>query len=498
MHTASRNQRSWVTTTSALPAARQVLGQPVDALDVEVVGRLVEHQQVVVADQQRRPAPPGGARRRTAGRARRRARAGADARARPARRGPRVAGPLVRRRRSRQHGSRTVARRAAAVVLRQRGEPQPAGRRDAAAVRVARVPASSRSSVVLPPPLRPTTPIRSPSRRPSETAVEQRRPVTRAAVRLADAPPRLTRLRRRQASSGDCAGGPGRRRPAARRPGRSRAGRPRRAPGTGPCATPDGPAHPGAGQRGGESIAASRPGRGTRRSGRSRRPTAPSAPASTADAQGAAQLRAQRAAAACRSLPSSAPSAAGSPRAQRLISRSGSPAARRRAAVAEPVHSAYTAGVDSPPSASASTQWKRPRASTGVSRSPRPVPSAVPPMQRERDVAAQLGGQLEQLLAGQPGAPQRVAGDQGGGRVGAAAGHPAGDRDALAHVQVHRRLHAGVLGQQHARPARPGWCSSSGTSPAPSPRMPRLRSRAGVAVTSSYSETAWKTVTRSW
>ena len=50
--TASRNQRSWVTTTSAEVAAGHVLGEPGDRLDVEVVGRLVEHDQVVVAQQQ--------------------------------------------------------------------------------------------------------------------------------------------------------------------------------------------------------------------------------------------------------------------------------------------------------------------------------------------------------------------------------------------------------------------------------------------------------------
>ena len=53
VHTASRNHRSWVTTTTALRRASQVLGQPADALDVEVVGRLVEHEQVELADQRR-------------------------------------------------------------------------------------------------------------------------------------------------------------------------------------------------------------------------------------------------------------------------------------------------------------------------------------------------------------------------------------------------------------------------------------------------------------
>ena len=59
--TASRNQRSWLTTTSAFDAQRrQVLGQPADDLDVEMVRRLVEHQHVVAGQQhrgQRDPAP---------------------------------------------------------------------------------------------------------------------------------------------------------------------------------------------------------------------------------------------------------------------------------------------------------------------------------------------------------------------------------------------------------------------------------------------------------
>ena len=62
--TSSRNQRSWVTTSSAPRRGRQVRGEPGDALDVEVVGRLVEHQQRSAS-----PAPavprPGATRRRS-------------------------------------------------------------------------------------------------------------------------------------------------------------------------------------------------------------------------------------------------------------------------------------------------------------------------------------------------------------------------------------------------------------------------------------------------
>ena len=59
-HTASRNQRSWLTTTSARDGRRaEVCGEPADHLDVEMVGRLVQHQHFVPGQQhlgQRHPA----------------------------------------------------------------------------------------------------------------------------------------------------------------------------------------------------------------------------------------------------------------------------------------------------------------------------------------------------------------------------------------------------------------------------------------------------------
>ena len=48
----SRNHRSWVTTTSAARRAGRWRGEPGDALDVEVVGRLVEDDQVLLVDEQ--------------------------------------------------------------------------------------------------------------------------------------------------------------------------------------------------------------------------------------------------------------------------------------------------------------------------------------------------------------------------------------------------------------------------------------------------------------
>ena len=78
-----------------------------------------------------------------------------------------------------------------------------------------------------------------------------------------------------------------------------------------------------------------------------------------------------------------------------------------------------------------------PRARTGASSSPRPVPIAVPAGDEERDVAAELGAELLELLAVQAEVPEVVERDEGGGRVGRAAGHPARDGDALADRDVH-------------------------------------------------------------
>ena len=75
VQTASRNQRSWVTTSIEPRRAARWRGEPVDALDVEVVGRLVEQQQLGAVEQQlgQRDAPPlaAGQRRRSACRGRR-------------------------------------------------------------------------------------------------------------------------------------------------------------------------------------------------------------------------------------------------------------------------------------------------------------------------------------------------------------------------------------------------------------------------------------------
>ncbi len=70
-----------------------------------------------------------------------------------------------------------------------------------------------------------------------------------------------------------------------------------------------------------------------------------------------------------------------------------------------------------------------------------------PADQAERHVAAQLGADGEEFVAARAGPPQGVAGDQGGGAVGAAVYHAARDRDVLRDVQVDGRVDAVPLGQ---------------------------------------------------
>ena len=98
-------------------------------------------------------------------------------------------------------------------------------------------------------------------------------------------------------------------------------------------------------------------------------------------------------------------------------------------------------------------------------------------------------------------APQLVAGDQGRGRVGAAAGQPGRHRDPLGDRDVHARpgsRRAGHRGAQRGHRAQRQVVPVGGTRSAPSPLTVTPSRPAGSAVTSSNSETAWKTVTRSW
>ena len=117
-------------------------------------------------------------------------------------------------------------------------------------------------------------------------------------------------------------------------------------------------------------------------------------------------------------------------------------------AAAEPVQLAEHRGRGRPVRCSAITQcwvWRDEHrhdllAAAGAERG-----AAV---QRERDVAAQLGGEAGQLVAGQVELPQRGQAHQRGRRVGAPAGHAARDRDALAQDERDVGIPVGALGEQ--------------------------------------------------
>ena len=214
-------------------------------------------------------------------------------------------------------------------------------------------------------------------------------------------------------------------------------------------------------------------------SGRSRRPAPPSAPALVAGARASAQLRAQRAARRPEVVVQRGAERVGVAGAQRGHQRVGHPrlaAARRRRAAGRtrrrPRASTARRRRSRPPSRSG------PRASTGRqharrgrcrARCRRPARTARRCRARRRARAARV--------AGQAGPPERVAGDQRGGRVGAAAGHArrrpgcpcrCADRDAAA-----RRRGRSASSRRGARPR--GWSPSSGTPSASTSPVDRRR-----------------------
>ena len=213
-------------------AARgEVAREPVDALDVEVVGRLVEQQQLGVVEQrlgQRDPAPLAAAR---AARSACPAPAGSgdlDAAEQPvehvavARRRPSTRGRRGRRRAPRgscASGSRSSPWPSIATCRPPTRVTAPASGSS--------TPAISRSSVDLPSPLRPTTPIRSPAEMPSVTSCQHgARGVALGGVLEVD---EVARARSSAACSLRSSGGRARGRTSA--PGRDRRGvRPSRSP----------------------------------------------------------------------------------------------------------------------------------------------------------------------------------------------------------------------------------------------------------------------------
>ena len=128
---------------------------------------------------------------------------------------------------------------------------------------------------------------------------------------------------------------------------------------------------------------------------------------------------------------------------------------------------------------------------------------------REGHVAADAGGDLAQFLDRQTRLPELVAGDQRGGGVGAAASQPARDRYPLADRDGHpgvrvrprigRRAVAGRdrLAKRPHRAQRQVVAVGGHMAGAFSATV-TLSALAATTVTSSNSETAWKTVTSPW
>src|SRR5690606_23312462 len=172
-------------------------------------------------------------------------------------------------------------------------------------------------------------------------------------------------------------GGPGSRPPA---PGAQTT----RAPATGPCATRAARQIPAASSAAATSSAWAVSRARNTHVGPEPETSPASAPASAPARSVSASAGRSDSAAGCRSLPRAAASTSGSRCRSAASSPSGEPtrstgpAARRRSS------SAKTAGVARPPSAIATTQCQvSARASTGLTVSPRPVPSAVPPYTRK-------------------------------------------------------------------------------------------------------------------
>ena len=99
----------------------------------------------------------------------------------------------------------------------------------------------------------------------------------------------------------------------------------------------------------------------------------------------------------------------------------------------------------------ASTQWKVPLASAGLSWSPRPVPMAVPPRRANGTSAPSFAPRVMQLVAAELGAPERVAGEQGGCGIRRPAAHAAGDGHVLLDLEAHSAAESGLAGEQPGR-----------------------------------------------
>ena len=219
------------------------------------------------------------------------------------------------------------------------------------------------------------------------------------------------------------------------------------APATGPLATSTTATRRSGGRR--RRGRGRRTRRGRRRSDRSRRPCPRRAPAASPRSISVSRSgRRSRAAGSQVVVQRGGEQHAG----RRRRARPAGPSARRRRGrgVGEQL---VEVPVDRPASTGPRRRARRPTTRCrgrrpGVTTSPRPVPSAVPPTQRERHVAAELGGQGEQVVVGGLRAPEPVQRHQRGGGVGRAAGQPAGDRDRLGDAD-------------HAAARTRPWCAAS-------------------------------------
>ena len=115
-------------------------------------------------------------------------------------------------------------------------------------------------------------------------------------------------------------------------------------------------------------------------------------------------------------------------------------------------HSAYTSGVDRPVSLIAKTQWKVPAGEDRRELLPAARAHRVAAGEDEGDVAAQAGGELGELVAVEAEAPELVARDEGGRRVGRAAGHATGDGDVLVDADREALVDGPAVGDEAGGP----------------------------------------------
>src|SRR5215510_13741941 len=450
------------------PLAGQEAREPVDRLHIEMVGRLVEQQQIVVAQQQGgQRDPPGFATRQSLCRS-----GEIDAGQQRGDRGPgaRVAGPHVF---GPAAGHQVAHGAGQPVLLGEVADPQVAGAGHPPAVRLLRPRQESQQRAVAGPVA------------PDHAHALTRRHPGRHAVQAQPLPVSLDDLLEADQVHA-C----------------SVASAVTHAPGTGPAteATPRQTPAP-------VSAAASfcawpRFLARNAHVGPEPETMAPSAPSSRPAASARRSSGRSEIAACCRSLDSKGPSAAGSPErsaAMIALSSAGSGTVRPREARMRS-HAAYTSLVDSPPVANARTQWNVPDASAGVTRSPRPVPIAVPPSRANATSLPMPDASSPRSCCLRPVRHNSLHATRVAAALALPPASPAatGIRLMILIASPGASAAPGPTTRSSAAAARAArLLASAGTSPAPSPVTTTLSRSAGATVTSSNRETAWNTVTRS-